>query len=114
MLLGFKNATAHFQCYMYQILGNLVDIYTLVYLDNTPIFPHTKEEHQKHVCIVFDRLAKFKYHVKSKNCKLFSKKVEFLGNTASAAGIGIVQAKVDAIKQWPQPTNIKDVQVFLG
>ena len=40
--------------------------------------------------MVFNRLAKFKYHVKYKKCKLFSEKVEFLGQTVLAAGIGIV------------------------
>ena len=49
-----------------------------------------EEEQQKHVYMVFNRLAKFKYHVKHKKCELFSKKVEFLGHTISAAGVGIV------------------------
>ena len=40
--------------------------------------------------MVFDRLAKFKYHVKHKKCELFSKKLEFLGHTLSAAGGSIV------------------------
>ena len=99
---------------MNQLLGDLVDVCALVYLDDIIIFSHTEEEHRKHVCMVFDRLAQFKYHVSSKKCELFSKKVEFLGHTVSAAGVGIVQAKVDAIKQWPQPIYIKDVQAFLG
>ena len=64
--------------------------------------------------MVFDRLAQFKYHVKHNQCELFSKKVEFLGQTVLAAGIGVVQAKVDAINQWLQPICIKDVQDFLG
>ena len=64
--------------------------------------------------MAFDRLAQFKYHVKHKKCELFSMKVEFLGHTVSPAGVGVVWAKVDAIKQWPQPTYIKDIQAFLG
>ena len=40
--------------------------------------------------MVFNRLAKFKYYVKYKKFKLFSKKVEFLGHTILAAGVGIV------------------------
>ena len=64
--------------------------------------------------MVFDRLAQFKYHAKCKKCKLFLEKIEFLGHTVSAAGIGVVQAKMDAIKQWLQPIYIKEVQAFLG
>ena len=35
-------------------------------------FSRTKEEHQKHICMVFDRLAQFKYHIKCKKCELLS------------------------------------------
>ena len=99
---------------MNQLLGDLVDVCALVYLDDILFFSRTEEEHRKHVRMVFDKLAQSKYHVKRKKCELFSEKFEFLGHTVSAAGVGVVQAKVDAIKQWPQPTCIKDVQAFLG
>ena len=63
--------------------------------------------------MVFDRLAQYQYHVKCKKCEKFSDKVEFLGHTVLASSVGVVQAKVVTIKQWPQPTCIKDVQAFL-
>ena len=75
---------------MNQLLVDLVDVYTLFYLDDILIFSYTKEEHWKHVYMVFDRLVKFKYHVKHKKCELFSKKLELFGHTASAAGVGFV------------------------
>ena len=59
-------------------------------MDDILIFSYTEEKHQKYVCMVFDKLAQFKYHVKCKKCELFSEKVEFLGDTVLAAGIGIV------------------------
>ena len=40
--------------------------------------------------MILDRLAKFNYHFKCKKCKLFSKKVEFLGHTGLAAGVGAI------------------------
>ena len=40
--------------------------------------------------MVFNKLAQSKYHVKCKKCKLFSEKVEFLGHTFSASGVGVV------------------------
>ena len=64
--------------------------------------------------MVFDSLAQFKHHIKHKKYELFSEKVEFLGHTVSVAGVGIVQAKVDAIKQWSWPICTKDIQAFLG
>ena len=100
--------------HMNQLLGDLVDVYALVYFDDILIFQCTKEEHRKHVCMVFDRLTKLKYHNKCKKCELFSKKMEFFGRKILASGIGFVYSKADAFNQWPQPTFIKDVQAFLG
>ena len=114
MLFRFKNAPAHFLHYKNQFLGDLIDVCVLVYLDDIFIFSYTEEEYQKHIDRVFDRLAQFKYHVKHKKCELFSEQVEFLGQTILADGVGIVQAKVNAIKHWPHPIYIKYVQVFLG
>ena len=63
---------------MNQILGDLVDIYALVYLDDILIFSCTEEEHWKHIYIVFNMLAKFEYYVKCKKCKLFPLRLNFL------------------------------------
>ena len=75
---------------MNQLLGDLNDVYALVYLNNILIFSYTEEEHWKHVHMVFDRLAQFKYHVKHKKCELFFKKVELLGHTVLVVVIGII------------------------
>ena len=40
--------------------------------------------------MVLYRLSQIKYHIKHKKFELFSEKVEFLGHTVSAAGVGIV------------------------
>ena len=48
--------------------------------------------------MVFNRLYKFNYHVKCKKYELFFKKFDFFGHTVSVAGVGVVQAKVDAFK----------------
>ena len=67
------------------LLGNLVDVYALVYLDDILIFSNTEKEYWKHLHMVCGRLAKFKCHVKHKKCELFSKRVEFLSHIISAA-----------------------------
>ena len=81
-------------------------------MDDILIFLKTKGENRKHVHMVFDRLAQFKYYVKLKKYELFSEKLEFTGHTVSADGVGIVYAKVDTIKQWPRPIYFKDIQAF--
>ena len=40
--------------------------------------------------MVFYRLTQFNYYVKRKKYELFSEKVELLGHTISADGVGVV------------------------
>ena len=40
---------------------------------------------------------------------IFLPAVEFLGHVVSADGVKVVEPKVDAIKQWPEPGCIHDV-----
>ena len=75
---------------MNQLLGDLVNVCALDYLDNILYFLCTEEGHQKQVHMVFDRFSKFKYRVMDKKCDLFSKKVEFIGHTVLDSGVGIV------------------------
>ena len=53
MPMGMKNAPAHFQRAMNLMLGDLVDVCVLVYLDDILIFSRNKEDHVKHVRLVF-------------------------------------------------------------
>lgn len=41
-------------------------------------------------------------------------KVLFLGYIVGKDGISMDESKVEAMKQWPQPSNIHDVRIFHG
>ena len=63
---------------------------------------------------MFDRLKKFNLKIKPKKCQFFSTSVLFLGHVLLAEGISANPEKVDKVKTWPVPKNIKEVQSFLG
>src|SRR5437660_1203700 len=48
-----------------------------------------------------------------KSC-IHASEIEFLGYHISAKGISMSTAKVESIKSWPVPRDLKDVQAFLG
>jgi hypothetical protein len=41
-------------------------------------------------------------------------KLVFLGFVVSSKGVQVDEAKIDAIKTWPQSTNLLQVRSFLG
>jgi hypothetical protein len=47
-------------------------------------------------------------------CAFFKESVEYLGHIISAQGIATDPKKVETVQNWPPPTNLKDVQSFLG
>jgi hypothetical protein len=47
-------------------------------------------------------------------CAFFKESVKYLGHIISAQGIATNPKKVETIQNWPTPTNLKDIQSFLG
>ena len=64
--------------------------------------------------LVFDRLKQFNLKIKPKKCQFFDTSILFLGHILLAKGISANPEKVEKIRTWPVPKNIKEVQSFLG
>ena len=47
-------------------------------------------------------------------CEFFKESVEYLGHIISSKGISTNPKKVKSIKQWLVPSNLKEMQLFLG
>ena len=62
----------------------------------------------------FSRLKEFNLKIKTKKCHFFQHSVVFLGYISSAYGISANPKKVDAVKNWPVPTSVKEHHSFLG
>ena len=114
MPFGLSNAGSSFCCLMEQCLGDQQFVTLLLYLDDIWIFAPTIDEMLDQIQLVFDRLKKFNLKIKPKKCQFFSTSVLFLDRVLLAEGISANPEKVDKVKTWPVPKNIKEVQSFLG
>lgn len=114
MPFGLTNAPAQFQAYMQYIFNDLLDISVVIYLDDILIFSKNLEEHQGVVKEVLRRLLRHGLYAKASKCQFHRTSVEFLGMIVSGKGLEMCPDKVQAIKEWPTPKTIKDVQAFLG
>ena len=115
MPFGLTNAPATFQALINTTLCEYLDIFVTAYLDN--IFIYTKstlKEHIQEVKKVFKALQEADIRLRPDKCKFHVKTVKFLGSIITTNGIQIDNKKVKAIREWPEPRNLKEVQAFLG
>ena len=109
---GLKNSGATFQRLMDGILGDLP--FCACYVDDVLIFSASHQQHQQHLKEVLTRLRANGMLVKPTKCILGAKEVEFLGHKISSEGASPLPSKVSAIRDFPTPSTIKQLQEFLG
>jgi hypothetical protein len=114
MPMGLTNAPATFQSYIHQALRGLVDNSCIVYLDDILIYSKTREEHTRHVREVLERLREAQLYAQVSKCQFYQEEISFLGFVLNRQGIAMDTARVQTIREWPEPTSYHDIQVFLG
>ena len=114
MPFGLSNAGSSFCCLMEQCLGDQQFVTLLLYLNDICIFAPTIDDMLDQIELVFNRLKQYNLKIKPKKCQFFDTSVLFLGHILLAKGISANPEKVEKVKTWPVPKNIKEVQSFLG
>lgn len=85
-----------------------------IYLDDLLISLDTMEKHKELLKKVFERLRQHNLQLKIEKTAFFRDKVEYLGHMISRSGIKPNNKKVECIKLYPKPTNVTEIQRFLG
>lgn len=114
MPMGVCNGPATFQRLMQTAMNDLIFQIMLVFLDDILLFSKTFTEHLERVDVVLKRLQDTGLKVKLEKCHFLQQKVKFLGHQISAEGIETDPGKIEAVKQWPVPTTLKELRSFLG
>ena len=114
MPFGLTNAPATFQRLMEASMGEMHLKECLIFLDDILIFSSTFDEHLKRLEAVFDKLEKHNLKLKPSKCEFFMREVKYLGHIVSEEGIRTDPDKIEALKTWPIPENVKSLRSFLG
>ena len=118
MPFGLKNAPAVFQRLMQRVLMGLNPPegrdFVSVYLDDVLVFSDTFESHLEHLALVLQRFAAAGLKLKPSKCHFLCQSVEYLGHLITPSGIQPNPNRVSAVKDFPQPSSIKEVRQFLG
>ena len=106
MPFGLCNAPATLQAMMDDLFHDMLDEGVVIYLDNILIFAENMAEYQRLVKEVLKRLDKAGLSINAKESQWHY--------IISKDGITMSTEKVQAVKDWPTPKTVKNIQEFLG
>ena len=112
--MGLCNSAWTFQRLMNMVLASLTYSICLVYLDDIIVMAPSVEEHQRRLEEVFKRIREAKLKLRPDKCRILQKEVTFLGHVVSDAGIAMDPKKLEAVRDWPTPKNLKETRGFMG
>ncbi|KAI2646712.1 Transposon Tf2-6 polyprotein [Labeo rohita] len=110
MPFGLCNSPAAFQHFINDVLRDMLGRWCYAYLDDILIYSKTLEEHTQHVRAVLQRLLAHQFTPPA----LHQHSTTFLGFIISAQGVAMDPQKLEAVRSWPLPTSLKQLQRFLG
>ena len=114
LAMGLRNGPATFQRLMSLVLAGLQGYELYVYLDDVIIFAKDLEEHGKKFRRLMKRLDNANLTIEPTKCQFLRKEPNFLGHIAGNGNIRPDPKKIEAMSNYPIPSNVKKVKQFLG
>ncbi|GFX25296.1 retrovirus-related Pol polyprotein from transposon 17.6 [Trichonephila clavipes] len=112
---GLSTSPGVFQRYVSSIFRDLTRKGIVIsYLDDLVIPAKNEQEGLEKLKIIFEVAKKYGLEIKFKKCQFLKKKFEFLGHIVESGTIKPSPTKTLAVRKFPEPTTIKQVQSFLG
>jgi len=86
----------------------------LAYIDDVLCYSGFIEEHFEHLREISQQFREKKWKLNEKTCSFLQPEIVFLGKKVNANGIGPDPNKVNAMLEFPVPTNQKKLKGALG
>jgi hypothetical protein len=112
MPFGLKNAFVFFERVMDQVLEG-VD-FLKCYIDEIPVHNKGFLQHLAHLEELFKRLHEVNMKIHLKKCEFVVTSIVYLGHKILPNGIMVHWAKVVAILEMPNPTDVHILRSFIG
>ena len=95
-------------------LGDLNLKWCIIYLYDIFIFLKDPASHLERLDAMFQKLEQAGLKLKPSKVSCSNCRLPTLWHIISAQGIATNESRIEAIKNWPTPTNVTEVQTFLG
>jgi transposase InsO family protein len=112
--MGLCNSPGIFMQLMNDTFADFLNKFVLVFLDDIIVYSNSLEEHEQHVRQALNRLRQQRLYAKASKSALCKREVEFLGHMVGVNGLRVMEDKIEAVRDWPTPKNIRELRAFLG
>ena len=114
VVMGGKNSASYFQQTMQEVLGDLVYVSVLIYIDDVLVYAENFDELLVAMKSVFLRLRQYGIFLKPRKCTLFAQSIVWCGHRISKEGCGINSEYLQAVQDIPAPLNAATLRQFLA
>jgi hypothetical protein len=112
MPFGLTNAPSTFMRLMNEVLRSFISKFVVVYFDDILIYCKSLDEHIEYLRAVFGALCDACLFANLEKCTFYTDRVAFLDYVVTPQGIEMDKAKIEAIKSWPIPATLTQLQSF--
>lgn len=81
--------------------------HVLIFFDDILVYSKDWDSHLLHLEQVLITLQEHKLYAKYSKCCFILFQIKYMGHVVSATCVYMDKSKVDAILQWPTPTNVR-------
>ena len=112
MPFGLRNAAQTFQRFIDRVVRDLPFVYA--YIDDLLVASDDHLQHEEHLRQLFARLSAFGIVINPAKCQFGAAALDFLGHRVSDQGIAPLAEKVQAVRDFPRPSSLRQLRSFLG
>ena len=112
LAMGLSLASDVFEITIREITKDLKGVINIA--DDILVYGSTVQEHDRNLLTLLDRALEVNLTLNPRKFRFKCTSVPFFGNILTDKGIKPDPKKVESIKNWSIPQNVKDLQSFLG
>ena len=96
-----------------KLFADMKGRYVFNYLDDLVVYSRSVNEHMEHVRAVLQRLQEAGFTLNPDKMTIGASEVKYLGHSLSSCSIMVLPERVEAIKAYPRPTNLRSLRRFI-